>query len=257
VRFSPDGTWVATGGDDRRVRVWAYPELRLVGVLGVHASGITAVDFNGSGTRIASVAGNKNQPCIRVWDREQGSDPVNGGSDDQGLVKEIRHKLGKIDLEFKACRWALDGPSECLLAIMNAGMKGPGYLAKFDAKSFKLLKLKLIDSKAPLINMEISPSRQHLVIANLNGTLWIYDVKSFKCINEANNCHDFPCTALAWSPDGTMVCSGSPDNTVVFVPKQRPAPRSSFLLIFVHIVAVLLIYLVLCPDSSWPWALTS
>eukprot|EP00051_Salpingoeca_urceolata_P008315 m.105012 g.105012 ORF g.105012 m.105012 type:complete len:219 (+) comp15689_c0_seq1:152-808(+) len=40
VRFSHDGSRVATGGDDGRVRVWAYPSLKLQHTLGNIAGGV-------------------------------------------------------------------------------------------------------------------------------------------------------------------------------------------------------------------------
>lgn len=73
--WSPNGEWIVTGGEDKTVRVWAYPSLQLRAVLGsdpegaplkehVHRNCILSLDVNHDGSRVASCAGDGS---VKIW----------------------------------------------------------------------------------------------------------------------------------------------------------------------------------------------
>jgi WD40 repeat protein len=70
VAFSPDGTTVATGGDDKTVRLWDVATGRLTATLAGHAQVVSRVVFSPDGTTLASVSnsGVKVEETVRLWD---------------------------------------------------------------------------------------------------------------------------------------------------------------------------------------------
>jgi WD40 repeat protein len=69
VAFSPDRQRVATGGDDKTIRIWDLAAGNEQRVLTGHTGRVTALAFSPNGTRLASASGDG----IRVWDSATGN----------------------------------------------------------------------------------------------------------------------------------------------------------------------------------------
>ena len=67
VCFSPDGKLLATGAEDRRIRVWDIETRRIRNTFDGHEQDIYSLDFAKSGRLIASGSGDK---TVRLWDIE-------------------------------------------------------------------------------------------------------------------------------------------------------------------------------------------
>jgi WD40 repeat protein/serine/threonine protein kinase len=69
VRFSPDGSQLATAGKDLCIRLWNVAEHRIVREFIGHADGVGSVDFTPDGQWIVSAAGDR---TARIWEVEAG-----------------------------------------------------------------------------------------------------------------------------------------------------------------------------------------
>ena len=96
VAFSPDGTRIASGSDDKTVRVWDADTGQPIGQpLTGHTDAVTSVAFSPDGNRIAS---GSDDETVRLWDAATGQ-PVgaalNGHTDTvcQRGVQPRRHRI--------------------------------------------------------------------------------------------------------------------------------------------------------------------
>lgn len=65
VRFSPDGKLLATGAEDRRIRIWDIAKKRIRHIFDGHQQEIYSLDFSRDGRLIVSGSGDK---TTRIWD---------------------------------------------------------------------------------------------------------------------------------------------------------------------------------------------
>ncbi|KAG6805479.1 hypothetical protein H0H93_004717, partial [Arthromyces matolae] len=65
VRFSPDGKLLATGAEDRQIRIWDIAKKRIRNVFVGHTQEIYSLDFSLDGRFIISGSGDK---TARIWD---------------------------------------------------------------------------------------------------------------------------------------------------------------------------------------------
>jgi WD40 repeat protein len=163
VAFSPDGKWLATGGDDRCVRTWNVSTGELVHCLPGHDSAVTSVTFSPDGLRLASAGGLRGRGLF-LWDTKTGRrrinlQPYNGWISNSRFSSDGRYLLGAIGL----------------------GARGKGLVAWWDLTTGKLRRgidgndLTYRDNDG-IGSIAISPNRRYVVVANYAMRLW--DTKS-------------------------------------------------------------------------------
>ena len=69
VCFSPDGKYLATGAEDRLIRIWDIENKKIVMVLQGHDQDVYSLDYFPSGDKLVSGSGDR---TVRIWDLKTG-----------------------------------------------------------------------------------------------------------------------------------------------------------------------------------------
>jgi WD40 repeat protein len=156
VTFSPHGEYVASGSQDRSIKVWDVASGRRLYNFRDAGDGLTNIAFSPSGNRIAVVNYDK---TVHVWPvGESGGRPLHSSIADQDCVL--------------ALAWTPDGKT---LITSSAD----GSIRFRDAAT--LHPVGVIGYQPEWVDaLSISPDGRRLAAGCYNGTLSLYDVKSFK-----------------------------------------------------------------------------
>jgi glucose repression regulatory protein TUP1 len=69
VVFSPDGKYLATGAEDKLIRIWDIANRKIKHTFTGHEQDIYSLDYSANGRMIASGSGDRS---VRLWDVERG-----------------------------------------------------------------------------------------------------------------------------------------------------------------------------------------
>jgi centriolar protein POC1 len=69
VKFHPDGTCVASGSQDRTIKIWDIRSQRLIQHYDAHSGDVTEIGFHPNGRYLLS---SSNDSTLKIWDLRQG-----------------------------------------------------------------------------------------------------------------------------------------------------------------------------------------
>ncbi|KAK9461567.1 WD40-repeat-containing domain protein [Lipomyces oligophaga] len=201
VCFSPDGRYLATGAEDKQIRVWDIKSKTIRNVFTGHEQDIYSLDFARNGRFIASGSGDRS---VRVWDMETSQ-----------CVLTLTIEDGVTTVAFSPDgRFVAAGSLDKSVRVWEA------------SSGFLVERLEAPDGhKDSVYSVAFAPNGKDLVSGSLDKTIKLWELQSARglpnshkggvCVKTFTGHKDFV-LSVALTPDGQWVLSGSKDRGVQF-----------------------------------------
>ncbi|XP_078259042.1 ATG16 autophagy related 16-like 2 [Rhinoraja longicauda] len=233
VKFSPNSKIVATGGSDRKVKLWAIVGGTLQDQKTLEGSndGVTSIEFDPSGLHL--LAGSYDNTA-RLWSLKdcelKQTLSGHGAKVTSAKFKFYLHEavtgshdrtLKIWDLNKPACVKSLQAPSRCSDVVCSSYLVISGHYDKtirfWDTRSgVQTDELGLLDR---VTSLDISLDRMQLLSCSRDDTLTLIDLRMNRQRRQLR-AEGFKCgadsTKAIFSPDGNFAAAGSSDGSLHF-----------------------------------------
>jgi WD40 repeat protein len=199
VAFSPDGTLVASCGEDKSVRLWYTTGRKRIKALIGHEKPVNKVAFSPSGAFLASASEDR---TVRLWHVSK-----------RFCITALRGHTGSVT-------GAAFSPAETLLATAS----DDGTLRLWDVQKRPIVAVWQTDS-GPIGDVAFSPDGTRLASGGAEATLRLWDVEARAeqgLIPLPDSVH-----RIAFSPDGTLLALALSDQGMVVVDLATQATISA------------------------------
>ncbi|XP_042313617.1 autophagy-related protein 16-1 isoform X4 [Sceloporus undulatus] len=231
VQFSPGSRLLATGGLDRRVKLWEVcgDNCELKGSLSGSNAGITSIEFDSAGSYLLAAS---NDFASRIWtvDDHRLRHTLTGHSgkvlsakfllDNARIVSGSHDRTLKLwDLRSKVCIKTVFAGSSCndLVCTEQCVMSG-----HFDKKiRFWDIRTECVVREIELLGritaLDLNPERTELLTCSRDDLLKIIDLR-VNTVKQTFSAQGFKCgsdwTRVVFSPDGNYVVAGSAEGSL-------------------------------------------
>ncbi|MDQ3815091.1 MAG: hypothetical protein M3347_14270 [Armatimonadota bacterium] len=192
VAISPDGQFVASGGNDQTVRVWSVASGRLLRTFRAHRDKVNSVAFSPDGQLLAS---GSRDTTVCVWDVRSGN-----------LRNIFRPGSGAISAVVFA-------PKGQLLASGSIPDVGAASVNFWDVRTGRLVR-RLKPNGNAVLSIAFAPDGRFLASASTDQTVRLWNLRVGKLLRLVKR-QRAVASAVAFSPDGRSIAS-SGGNEVQF-----------------------------------------
>ena len=191
LEFSPDGTRLASGSQDKTVRLWDTDTNEELAILQKHTGWITALAFSSDGKRLASGSTDK---TVNLWDTDTGE-----------LIRTLTgHLNGIVALSFS--------PDGSTLASGSTD----GTIKFWNTETGELLPIRITEHTKWVKAVSFSEDSSALVSVAFNGIINFWDLNTSQKTGSQNAVHGDLLRGSALSPDGTKLASVGAKATMFF-----------------------------------------
>jgi WD40 repeat protein len=186
LAWSPDGTRIASMGDDSTIQIWNATTGKLLYTYSGNWTWGAALAWSPDSSRIASTAGNN---TVQIWNATTG---------------EVYATYQGHNATVSALAWSNDGKQ-----IASGSYDHTVQI--WDVATGVTYQTLKLDRR--IMALAWSPNDQRLALSEDNNTVQIWDTTTER-YQFSYKLHKGAVSALAWSPDGTRIASASYDSTV-------------------------------------------
>lgn len=192
--FSPDGSYIATGGADKTARIWNVATGEEVHKFIGHTGRILWAEFSPDGHYLLTSAEDR---TARLWDIQAEAEP-----------RRLFTYNKEVWSDFPI---ALSPDSKALLYNFDRDLNAAVMWNPENGEK-RNLKLDGLTSFTHFHAFAFSPDNRFLAGGEDNGTVWMWDAQTGKQIHQLVG-HTAPIKSVIFSPDGRLLLSGSEDKS--------------------------------------------
>ncbi|TRY83659.1 hypothetical protein DNTS_027957 [Danionella cerebrum] len=208
VRFSPGSRLLATGGMDRRVKLWEVISGRCEakGALMGSNAGITSIEFDSAGSYLLAAS---NDFASRIWtvDDFRLRTVFAGSSCNDIVCTEQCVMSGHFDKKVRF--WDIRAES----IVRELELMGRVTSLDLNQDRTELLScsrddlVKIIDLRTNAVRQTFNPDGSYVAAGSADGVLYIWNVLTGKLEKTLDKGHSSAINAVSWSPSGAYVVS--------------------------------------------------